>query len=93
MCPFGNIFSSWDTFSEGAEPGSQFSHDCDQASPDNGDVLTFISHLEAVTLESKDPQSAKDSGCGDRTPDMDSWEQVESRTTSQALSGRAGKHQ
>ncbi|XP_040494441.1 Z-DNA-binding protein 1 isoform X3 [Ursus maritimus] len=77
----------------GAEPGSQFSHDCDQASPDNGDVLTFISHLEAVTLESKDPQSAKDSGCGDRTPDMDSWEQVESRTTSQALSGRAGKHQ
>ncbi|XP_011218434.2 Z-DNA-binding protein 1 isoform X2 [Ailuropoda melanoleuca] len=77
----------------GAEPGSQFSHDCDQASPDNGDVLTFISHLEAVTLESKDLQSAEDSGRVDRTPGMDSWEQVESRTNSQALSGRAGKHQ
>ncbi|XP_045837851.1 Z-DNA-binding protein 1 isoform X2 [Meles meles] len=77
----------------GAEPRSQFPRDRGQAPPGNSDVLTFISHLEAVTLESGDPQTTEDSGQLDRTPDMDSRGQVETRTNSQALSGRAGRHQ
>ncbi|XP_047602537.1 Z-DNA-binding protein 1 isoform X3 [Lutra lutra] len=77
----------------GAEPRSQFPHDRDQAPPGNSDVLTFISHLEAVTLESGDPQTTEDSSQVDRTPDMDSQGQVETRTNSQTLSGRAGRHQ
>ncbi|XP_022350049.1 Z-DNA-binding protein 1 isoform X3 [Enhydra lutris kenyoni] len=77
----------------GAEPRSQFPHDRDPAPPGNSDVLTFISHLEAVTLESGDPQTTEDSSQVDRTPDMDSQGQVETRTNSQTLSGRAGRHQ
>ncbi|XP_012915665.1 Z-DNA-binding protein 1 isoform X2 [Mustela putorius furo] len=77
----------------GAEPRSQFPHHRDQAPPGNSDVLTFISDLEAVTLESGDPHTIEDSSQVDRTPDMDSRGQVETGTNSQALSGRAGRHQ
>ncbi|XP_035950300.1 Z-DNA-binding protein 1 isoform X3 [Halichoerus grypus] len=68
--------------SEGAVPGSQSPHDRGQASPSNDGILTFISHLEALTLESRDPRAAEDSGRVDRSPDVDSQWQVESRTNS-----------
>ncbi|XP_034881337.1 Z-DNA-binding protein 1 isoform X1 [Mirounga leonina] len=68
--------------SEGAVPGSQSPHDRGQASPDNDGILTFISRLEALTLESRDPRAAEDSGRVDRSPDVDSQRQVESRTNS-----------
>uniref|UniRef100_A0A8C7BZS5 Z-DNA-binding protein 1 n=1 Tax=Neovison vison TaxID=452646 RepID=A0A8C7BZS5_NEOVI len=85
-----------ETGKDAGEPGTQwapqFPHNRDQDPPGNSDVLTFISHLEAVTLESGDPQTIEDSSQVDRTPDMDSRGQVETGTNRQALSGRAGRH-
>lgn len=39
--------------------------DVSQADPD---IATFSSHLEAVTLESKDPEGAEENSSVDRTP-------------------------
>ncbi|XP_072591632.1 Z-DNA-binding protein 1 isoform X3 [Vulpes vulpes] len=78
----------------GAESRSHVTHDRDQASPGNGNIFTeFISHLEAVTLESRGPQAAEAGSRVDRTADEDPQGQGESRTSSQALSGGEDEHQ
>lgn len=43
--------------SEAAEPRSKLPHGAGQAEPD---MSTFTSHLEAVTLESRDPEAAEE---------------------------------
>ncbi|XP_043409544.1 Z-DNA-binding protein 1 isoform X2 [Prionailurus bengalensis] len=77
--------------SEGAEPRREFPPD--PASSLNTNVSKLISHLEAVTLESRDPHNAEDGGRVDRTPDVASQGEVEPRTDSQPLSERAGERQ
>ncbi|XP_078300045.1 Z-DNA-binding protein 1 isoform X3 [Panthera onca] len=77
--------------SEGAEPRREFPPD--PASSLGTNVSKLISHLEAVTLESRDPHNAEDGGWVDRTPDVASPGEVEPRTDSQPLSERAGEHQ
>nr|XP_055199515.1 Z-DNA-binding protein 1 isoform X1 [Nyctereutes procyonoides] len=78
----------------GAESRSHVPHDHDQASPGNGNIFTeFISHLEAVTLESRGPRAAEAGGRVDRTADEDPQGQGESRTSRQALSGGEDEHQ
>ncbi|XP_046923897.1 Z-DNA-binding protein 1 isoform X2 [Lynx rufus] len=77
--------------SEGAEPRREFPPD--PASSLSTNVSKLISHLEAVTLESRDPHNAEDGGRVDRTPDVASQGEVEPRTDSQPLSERAGERQ
>ncbi|GAB5569070.1 Z-DNA-binding protein 1 isoform X1 [Prionailurus iriomotensis] len=77
--------------SEGAEPRREFPPD--PASSLNTNVSKLISHLEAVTLESRDPHNAEDGGRVDRTPDVASQGEVEPRTDSQPLLERAGERQ
>ncbi|VFV27864.1 transmembrane prostate androgen-induced protein [Lynx pardinus] len=77
--------------SEGVEPRREFPPD--PASSLSTNVSKLISHLEAVTLESRDPHNAEDGGRVDRTPDVASQGEVEPRTDSQPLSERAGERQ
>ncbi|XP_026902454.1 Z-DNA-binding protein 1 isoform X2 [Acinonyx jubatus] len=77
--------------SEGAEPRREFPPD--PASSLSTNVSKLFPHLEAVTLESRDPHNAEDGGRVDRTPDVASQGEVAPGADSQPLSERAGERQ
>ncbi|XP_039092850.1 Z-DNA-binding protein 1 isoform X1 [Hyaena hyaena] len=77
--------------SEGAESKNESLPD--PASPLNAKVSKLISQLEAVTLGSRGPRTAEDSGWADRTPDVASQREVAPQKDSQAPSERAGEPQ
>ena len=91
MSLWQQFLSSPGPLSEGAEPRREFPPD--PASSLSTNVSKLISHLQAVTLESRDPHNAEDGGRVDRTPAVASQGEVEPRTDSRPLSERAGERQ